>query len=46
LFLGTVSHEYICTVYPSCNKVYETLQRLGEWEEVLYSNEEQIILDL
>lgn len=46
LFLGTSSHAGICTAYPFSNEIYEALQRLGKWEKVPYSAEEQIILDL
>lgn len=46
LFLGTVSHEGICTVYPPTDEICEAILQLGEWEIVKYLDEEQIILDL
>jgi len=46
MFLGTVSHADIATAYPFNDEICEALLKLGKWEVVEYSDEEQIILDL
>ncbi|HEY8361987.1 MAG TPA: hypothetical protein VIK77_03770 [Tissierellaceae bacterium] len=46
LFLGTVTHGFICTAYPFSEKIYKDLLELGKWKTVKYSDEEQIMLDL
>lgn len=48
LFLGTVSHERICTAYPHSEEIVTQLSKFGEWEakEIdQYDEEEQICLD-
>ena len=44
LFLGTVSHENICEVYPPAEEIKKQLLKIGEWEELNDDKEQQIIL--
>lgn len=44
LFLGTVSHEYICFAYPPNNQFYDTLTKICSWDIVDDVTDEQITL--
>ena len=44
LFLGTVSHEYICYAYPPNNKFHDVLMNICPWDVVDDALDEQIIL--
>ena len=44
LFLGTVSHEYMCYAYPPDNKFYDILMNICPWGLVDDALDEQIIL--
>lgn len=46
LLLGTVSHEHICHVYPPDDLTCEKFKQLGDWEEVEYSPDEHISIEI
>lgn len=46
MFLGTVSHEGYCTVYTEKEEMYNKIKILGDFEEVDFLDDEQIILDI
>ena len=45
LFLGTLSHEYICDVYPPSDEIREKLLECGDWEEIDETNLKQYEFD-
>lgn len=44
LLLGTVSHENICFAYPHSEQLMVKFEKLGEWERILFSDEEQVTI--
>ncbi len=44
LFVGTVSHEEICHVYPPGDQIYNEIHQLGDWTILDHLIEEQINL--
>lgn len=46
LLLGTVSHEHICHVYPPDDLICQKFKQLGDWEEVAYSPDEHITIEI
>lgn len=46
LLLGTVSHESICYAYPYSEEINSEFKKLGSWEEMDYSSEEHIIIEI
>lgn len=44
LLLGTVSHENICYAYPYSEQIMVEFEKLGDWERIPFSDEEQVTI--